>query len=112
MLVAHEQAAGVGARAATRIGLPQTTFARRLRQAETDRSLTSRPATWDAVRAALAAVIGAADLPAGCLADRVEALLLEVVLAAVPAPLAYAATLMGLSTPTMKQRLAARDAVA
>ena len=112
VLVAHEQAAGVGARAATRIGLPQTTFARRLRQAETDRSLTSRPATWDAVRSALAAVTAAADLPPGCLAASVEALLLEVVLAAVPAPLAYAATLMGLSTPTMKQRLAARDAVA
>ena len=112
VLVAHEQAAGVGARAATRIGLPQTTFARRFRQAETDRSLTSRPATWGAVRSALAAVTGALDLPPGGLADRVEALLLEVVLAAVPAPLAYAATLMGLSTPTMKQRLAARDAVA
>ncbi len=112
VLVAHAQAAGVGARAAARIGLPQTTFARRLRQAETDRSLTSRPATWEAVRGALAAVTAAADLPAGCLADRVEALLLDVVLAAVPAPLAYAATLMGLSTPTMKQRLVARDGVA
>ena len=112
VLVAHGQAAGVGARAATRIGLPQTTFARRVRQAETDRTLTSRPATWSAVHGALGAVVAASDLPAGCLADRVDALLLEVVLAAVPAPLAYAATLMGLSTPTMKQRLAARDAAA
>ena len=114
VLVAHEQAAGVGTRAATRIGLPQTTFARRLRQAETDRTLTSRPATWGALREALASVVGAADLAPGALADRVDALLLEVVLAAVPAPLAYAATLMGLSTPTMKARLASRatDAVA
>lgn len=31
VLVAHEQSAGIGARAAARIGLPQTTFARRLR---------------------------------------------------------------------------------
>ncbi len=112
VLVAHEQSAGVGAHAGARIGLPQTTFARRLRQAETDQTLTSRSATWGTVREALVAAVGAPDLPEGCLADRVDALLLEVVLDAVPAPLAYAATLMGLSTPTMKQRLASRDAVA
>jgi len=108
VLVAHEQTAGVGARAAARIGLPQTTFARRLRQAETDRSLTARPATWIAVRAALTAVIGAPDLPSDALADRAEALLLELVLRCAPTPIAYASALMGLSPPTMKQRLAAR----
>jgi len=108
VLVAHEQTGGIGARAAARIGLPQTTFARRLRQAETDRSLTARPATWIAVRAALTAVIGAPDLPSDALADRAEALLLELVLRYAPAPIAYASALMGLSPPTMKQRLAAR----
>ncbi|MEZ5417578.1 MAG: sigma 54-interacting transcriptional regulator [Vicinamibacterales bacterium] len=108
VLVAHEQAAGVGARAAARIGLPQTTFARRLRHAETDRHLTARPPTWPAVRAALAAAIAAPDLPSAGLADRAEALLLEVVLRHAPTPVAYAAALMGLSPPTMKQRLAAR----
>jgi len=110
--VAHEQADGVGARAAARIGLPQTTFARRLRQAEADRALSSRPATWGALREALAEVVGATGLPAGVLADRLDALVLDVVLAAVPAPLAYAATLMGLSTPTMKVRLASRGTAA
>ncbi len=110
VLVAHEHAGGVGARAAGRIGLPQTTFARRLRQAETDRTLTSRPATWAALKAALAAVVAAPDLPSGGLADRVDTLLLDVVLGAVPTPLAYAATLMGLSTPTLKTRLASRPA--
>ncbi|MBL8138476.1 MAG: hypothetical protein JNL48_17775, partial [Acidobacteria bacterium] len=109
-LVAHEQAAGIGARAAARIGLPQTTFARRLRHAETDRSLTARPATWNAVKAALAAVVGAPDLPSDALADRAESLLLEIVLAIAPSPVAHAAALMGLSPPTMKQRLAARAA--
>ncbi len=110
VLVAHEQTGGIGARAAARIGLPQTTFARRLRHAETDRSLTARPATWIAVRAALTAVIGAPDLPSDALADRAEALLLELVLRYAPAPIAYASALMGLSPPTMKQRLAARAA--
>ena len=110
VLVAHDQMGGVGARAAARIGLPQTTFARRLRQAETDRSLTARPATWIAVKAALTAVVSAPDQPSEALADRAETLLLDVVLAHAPAPIAYAAALMGLSPPTMKQRLASRAA--
>jgi DNA-binding NtrC family response regulator len=110
VLVAHEQAAGIGARAAARVGLPQTTFARRLRHAETDRSLTARPATWNAVKAALTAVIGAPDLPTEALADSAEALLLEIVRALAPTPIVYAAALMGLSPPTMKQRLQARAA--
>ncbi len=108
VLVAHEHAAGIGARAAARIGLPQTTFARRLRQAETDRQLSTRPPTWGALRAALLAVIAADDLPVDGLADRAESLLLDVVLTHAPTPLAYAAALMGLSPPTMKQRLATR----
>ncbi len=110
MLVAHDPTAGVGARAAARIGLPQTTFARRLRHAETDRSLTARPATWIAVKAALTAIVAAPDLPSEALADRAEALLLEVVLTYVPTPITYAAALMGLSPPTMKHRLATRAA--
>ncbi len=110
VLVAHDRMGGVGARAAARIGLPQTTFARRLRHAETDRSLTARPATWIAVKAALTAVVAAPDLPSDALADRADALLLEVVLAYAPTPIAYAAALMGLSPPTMKQRLSARAA--
>ena len=110
VLVAHEHAAGVGARAAVRIGLPQTTFARRLRHADTDRQLTARPASWTAVRGALAAAIAAPDLVPEGFADRVETLLLDVVLRYAPSPLAYAAALMGLSPPTMKQRLAARQA--
>jgi DNA-binding Lrp family transcriptional regulator len=60
------------------------------------------------VRAALAAAIAAPDLPSEGLADRAEALLLEIVLRHAPTPIAYAAALMGLSPPTMKQRLAAR----
>ncbi len=110
VLVAHEHAAGVGARAAVRIGLPQTTFARRLRHADTDRQLTARPASWTAVRGALAAAIAAPDLVPEGFADRVETLLLDVVLRYAPSPLAYAAALMGLSPPTMKQRLAVRQA--
>jgi hydrogenase-4 transcriptional activator len=110
VLVTHELAGRSGARAAARIGLPQTTFARRLRSAQADRALSTRPPSWAAVTAALALVIGAVDLPSEDLADRAEALLFDAVFACAPTPLAYAATLMGLSPPTLKQRLVAREA--
>jgi transcriptional regulator with GAF, ATPase, and Fis domain len=110
VLVAHEQAGRNGARAAARVGLPQTTFARRLRNAQTDRALGTRPPTWVAVTTALALVIGAADLPSEGFADRTDALLFDAVRAYAPTPIGYAAALMGLSPPTLKQRLVAREA--
>ena len=61
------------------------------------------------MRVALPAAIAAPDLQPEGFADRIEALLLEVVLRHAPTPLAYSAALMGLSPPTMKQRLAARQ---
>jgi hypothetical protein len=62
------------------------------------------------VTAALAALVQAADPGAVPLADRVEALLLDVVVGHVPGHLTYAASLVDVSTPTLKRRLAARDA--
>lgn len=50
------------------------------------------------------------DLPTEARADRAEALLLEIVRALAPTPIVYAAALMGLSPPTMKQLLQARAA--
>ncbi len=110
VLVAHEQAGRNGVRAAARVGLPQTTFARRLRNAQSDRGLSTRPPTWNEVTAALGLVVGAADLPSEGFADRTEALLFDAVFACAPTPIAYAAALMGLSPPTLKQRLVAREA--
>ena len=96
------------ARAAERLGLPLTTFSRRLTQALAARPITTRPPSWTAVATSLAAVVAASERPDECLADAVDALLLDVVLAHVPSHLAYAASLLDLSTPTLKRRQAAR----
>ena len=108
VLAAHDAAAGVRVRAAERLGLPLTTYARRLTQALADRPMTTRPPSWAPVAEALAAVVAAPARPDGCLADRVDAALLDSVARHVPGHLAYAATLLDLSTPTLKRRLAAR----
>jgi DNA-binding protein Fis len=79
-----------------------------LAQATAERAITTRPPSWETVREALAAVAAALDSADGCLADRVDALLLDVVVDHVPAQLSYAASLLDLSTPTLKRRLAAR----
>jgi diguanylate cyclase (GGDEF)-like protein len=100
---------GVRSRAAERVGLPLTTYTRRLAQATADREFTPRPASWTPVAEALAAVVAAAAPAGDGLADRVEALLLDVVIHHVPAHLAQAAVLLDLSTPTLKRRLAARQ---
>ena len=55
-------------------------------------------------------MVAAADPHDGCLADRVDALLLDVVMHRVPSQLSYAASLLDLSTPTLKRRLASRAA--
>ena len=73
VLAAHDAAAGVRVRAAERLGLPLTTYARRLTQALADRPMTTRPPSWAPVTEALAAVVAAPARPDGCLADRVDA---------------------------------------
>ncbi len=108
VLAAIDVAAGVRVRAAERLGLPLTTYARRLTQALADRPMTTRPPSWAPVVEALAAVVAAPAPPDGSLADRVDAALLDSVARHVPGHLAYAATLLDLSTPTLKRRLAAR----
>ena len=105
VLAALDVAGGTRARAANRLGLPLTTFARRLAQAVAERPISTRPPTWTAVSEGLAEVLAA---PQPALADAIEALLLDVVVIRVPGHLAYAASLLDLSTPTLKRRLAAR----
>ena len=109
-LAAHAAAAGVRVRAAERIGVPLSTYVRRLTHATAERAITTRPPSWEAVREALAAVVADLDSADGCLADRVDALLLDVVIHHVPAQLSYAASLLDLSTPTLKRRLTVRAA--
>lgn len=106
ILAAHQRSGDVASRAAARIGLPETTFARRLRQAETDVRSSRRSDSWELVRHALDSIVGATDRSTGNLADRVEALLLDVVTERLPHNASQAAALMGVSVPTFKRRAA------
>ena len=109
VLLAREQSAGVLARAATLVGLPESTYARQLRQAQADVASSRRPESWGAVRLRLDDLLRAPDRPSGNLPDMVSTLLLRVVNEARLSTV-QAASLMDLSTPTLKRRLAQLDA--
>jgi diguanylate cyclase (GGDEF)-like protein len=109
VLAAHEAAGGARRQAAGRLGLPLTTYARQLAQAQADRAITPRPPSWAAVAEALAAVVSGEPSDETRLVDRVDGLLLDVVIAEVASPLGYVARLLDLSLPTLKRRMAARS---
>lgn len=109
VLEAYQEAHQVIARAALLTGLPETTFARRLRQAQSDAAVSRRSDSWPEIRDALATVLRAVSRPASCqcLLDEVEQRLLSAVVAHVPADKsARAAQLLGMSVPTYRRRLA------
>ena len=107
VLEAFQQAGGVASKAAACIGLPETTFSRRLRQAEVEAASTRTTDSWAAVRSALPDLLRAPDRASGNLVDQMDDLLLQLVLTQVPDVINQAAGLMGVSGPTMKRRLAA-----
>jgi hydrogenase-4 transcriptional activator len=107
-LVGYERSGRVMARAAARLGVPETTFARRHQKAISDAALSRRGHAWDEVRDAIAGLL---DSPA-CgqatdLADRIDAILLEEVVARTQGNAQRAAQLLGVSLPTFRRRQAA-----
>ncbi len=105
VLEAHEQSGRVATRAATVLGLAETTYSRRLRRAETEAATTRHPDSWNTTRARLADLLRAEGRPSGNLIDRVDDLTLKLVMAKVPDDLGTASRLLGLSTTTTKRRL-------
>ncbi len=105
VIEAHEQARGVAAKAAACLGVPETTFSRHLRQAQADEVSARKPASWEAVRSAMSDLLRATGRPAGNLADHVDDLLFRLVVTRLPPGTAQAASLMGVSPPTMKRRV-------
>jgi diguanylate cyclase (GGDEF)-like protein len=105
VLEAYQQAGGVAARAAASLGVPETTFSRRLRQAEADAASARTPDSWASLRPAIADFMRSSDRPAGSLLDHANDLLFQIVVARFPDGVALCASLMGVSVPTMKRRL-------
>jgi diguanylate cyclase (GGDEF)-like protein len=107
VLQAYELAGGIMARAADRVGLSDTTFVRRLRQAQAETVNIRYPESWSALRASLIDVLrmpARGDGRGEALADRIDELMLTLVVAETPQA-ARAAALMGLSVPTIKRRI-------
>jgi diguanylate cyclase (GGDEF)-like protein len=111
VLQALELSGGVMARAADRVGLSDTTFVRRLRQAQAESVNIRYPDSWSDLRAALIDVLrmppraeahGGAHREA--LADRIDDLMFTLVVGETPQASRVAA-LMGLSVPTVKRRM-------
>ncbi len=107
VLEAHSVAGGVMKRAAGLLGLPETTFRRKLRKAETEAALAQRPPNWDAVRTPMSGLLRAlASADDG--AERVDVLrhgrnmLLEQILVRLPGDAATGAVLMGITVPTFR----------
>jgi len=109
ILAAHQAADGIVRQAASRIGMAETTFGRRLRNAltKTAAGLCDRPESWDPVRAALVRVIdaddGAEDDDLLCRSQRV---LMEEIVHRVPEDTTVGSALLGVTPPTYRRRLA------
>lgn len=103
VLQAYEWSEGILARAAERVGLPDTTFVRRLRQAQTETVNIRYPDSWSSVRAAVHEVLREPPVD-GSAADRIDDLLFTLVVADVRVT-SRAAALLGISAPTLKRRL-------
>ncbi len=107
VLEAHRLGDGVGSRGARFLGIPATTFRRKLEMsvARTGGGWSApRPAGWSDVRTCLARVLRAPEETAGEPIARVERLLVEEVLARLPETPRAGAALLGVSLPTFRRR--------
>jgi DNA-binding NtrC family response regulator len=103
VLQGYELSGGIMARAAGRVGLSDTTFVRRLRQAQAETVNILYPASWPDLRASVIDVLRTSPR-GGALADRIDDLIFNLVVEVAPQG-SRAATLMGLSVPTVKRRM-------
>jgi diguanylate cyclase (GGDEF)-like protein len=109
LLEADAAAGGVASRAATRVGIPESTFRRRLDKsaAQAEAGLAPRQESWQEVRAALRALVRSPERTGEDLLERAEQVLLEQVLARLPGDLKIGSALLGVTAPTYRRRGAA-----
>ena len=106
MLEANAASEGVSRRAAAAVGIPETTFRRRLGQAENRKAagLAERPESWRSVRTILAGIVGAAEGEEGDLPARAERILMEELDSGGPRDIRFRSTVLGVSVPTYRRR--------
>jgi len=98
---------GVSRRAAAAVGIPETTFRRRLRQAEDRKAAgtAERSESWRSIRTILAGIVGVAGVAEGDLPARAERILMEELNTSAPQDIRFRSTVLGVSVPTYRRRL-------
>ena len=114
ILEAQVQSAGVLSQGAKMLGIPETTFRRRFRQAQVEAGFTQRVPAWETIRPLVANLLSLRAAPGSGMAagedllERARNLLLEKIAGRTsPRATATGAALMGVSQPTFKRWTAA-----
>ena len=109
VLAADASVDNIARRGAQVLGIPETTYRRRLQKtAGRDAAgLLPRPITWDEVRRLLAALVRSPQEQGENLLERTQRVLLDEIVARVPDDTRTSAALLGVTPPTLKRRLAA-----
>ncbi len=105
---AHAAMGGVARRAASMLGIPESTFGRRLRKAQAREAsgLAVRTPSWREVRSILTQVVGNGDVDAsGLLLKRAQRLLLEEIVGQVGGDVETGSSLLGVTPPTYRLRV-------
>ncbi len=111
ILEANEAAGGVARRGAAIVGMPETTFRRRLTKASqlASAGLSPRTGTWEEVRSILGEMVRTAAFEGQDLLVRNEQLLLREILERVPQDTRTGSNLLGVTAPTFRVRVAALE---
>ncbi|MDH3745490.1 MAG: sigma 54-interacting transcriptional regulator [Acidobacteriota bacterium] len=106
-LEADEAAQGIARRGAVLLSVPETTFRRRLRKAQQQAraGLAPRSGRWSETRSLLREIVRGEEA-GSALVDRVQRLLLEEVLQRAPNDTTTGSSLLGVTAPTFRSRLA------
>ncbi len=112
ILEADTATSGVARRGAALLGIPETTFRRRLQKAADlkQAGLAPRMGTWSEVRPILARLVRCPDLDDRDLLAHVEEVLLDEIVARFPGDVKRGAALLGVTAPTFRRRVAALSA--
>jgi transcriptional regulator with GAF, ATPase, and Fis domain len=106
VLAAFDASAHVARRAAARLGLPETTFVRRLKRAQGEAQLVRRPAEWEPVTICVERLVRTEGTPGEDMLTVAEGLLIEAIVQRLPDKPSAGAALLGTSLPTFRQRVA------
>jgi hydrogenase-4 transcriptional activator len=111
VLAAQVRGGGVTSRGAALLGIPASTFRRRLEGSSSGAGWsTPRPEGWSSVRSSLDQLLGSPEARGEDRLLRVQQVLMEEVLSQVPETPRTASALLGVSLPTFRRRCEARSA--